>query len=116
MMPRILIVEDELPMRVALQDILTSEGYRVLTAADGETGLARAIEEKPGLILLDVMLPKLDGYALCAELRRLEIAAPVLMLTAKAQVHDRVTGLDSGADDCAPRAQRAEEGPMCVTA
>ena len=98
-MPRILIVEDELPMRVALQDILTTEGYRVLTAADGETGLARAIEEKPGLILLDVMLPKLDGYALCAELRRLEIAAPVLMLTAKAQVHDRVTGLDSGADD-----------------
>ena len=99
MMARILIVEDELPMRVALQDILTAEGYRVLTAADGETGLARAIEEKPGLILLDVMLPKLDGYALCAELRRLEIAAPVLMLTAKAQVHDRVTGLDSGADD-----------------
>jgi DNA-binding response OmpR family regulator len=98
-MPRILIVEDELPMRVALQDILTTEGYRVLTAADGETGLARAIEEKPDLILLDVMLPKLDGYALCAELRRLEIAAPVLMLTAKAQVQDRVTGLDSGADD-----------------
>jgi DNA-binding response OmpR family regulator len=99
MKPRILIVEDELPMRVALQDILTAEGYRVLTAADGEAGLKRAIEEKPGLILLDVMLPKLDGYALCAELRRLEIAAPVLMLTAKAQVQDRVTGLDSGADD-----------------
>jgi len=99
MMPRILIVEDEPPMRVALQDILTAEGYRVLTAADGEAGLARAVEEKPALILLDVMLPKLDGYALCAELRRLEIAAPVLMLTAKAQVQDRVTGLDSGADD-----------------
>jgi len=99
MMPRVLIVEDELPMRIALQDILAAEGYRVLTAADGEAGLARAIEEQPGLILLDVMLPKLDGYALCAELRRLEIAAPVLMLTAKAQVQDRVTGLDSGADD-----------------
>ncbi len=99
MMPRVLIVEDEPAMRVALQDILAAEGYRVLTAADGEAGLARAIEEKPGLILLDVMLPKLDGYALCAELRRLEIGAPVLMLTAKAQVQDRVTGLDSGADD-----------------
>jgi DNA-binding response OmpR family regulator len=56
MMPRILIVEDEAPMRVALQDILTAEGYRVMTAADGEAGLERAIEEKPGLILLDVML------------------------------------------------------------
>jgi len=99
MMPRVLIVEDEPPMRIALQDILTAEGYRVLTASNGETGLERAIEEKPGLILLDVMLPKLDGYALCAELRRLEIAVPVLMLTAKAQVRDRVTGLDSGADD-----------------
>jgi len=96
---RVLIVEDELPMRVALQDILAAEGYRVLAAADGEAGLRRAIEEKPALILLDVMLPKLDGYALCAELRRLEIDAPVLMLTAKAQVQDRVAGLDSGADD-----------------
>jgi len=99
MMPRVLIVEDELAMRVALHDILEAEGYRVLTAADGEAGLARAIEEQPGLILLDVMLPKLDGYGLCAELRRLEMSAPVLMLTAKAQVQDRVTGLDSGADD-----------------
>lgn len=99
MMPRILIIEDERPMLVALRDILAAEGYRVLAAADGEVGLARAIEEKPCLILLDVMLPKLDGYALCAELRRLRVAAPVLMLTAKAQVQDRVTGLDSGADD-----------------
>ena len=86
-------------MRIALRDILAAEGYRVLAAADGDEGLARAIAEKPGLILLDVMLPKLDGYALCAELRRREIAAPVLMLTARAQVQDRVAGLDSGADD-----------------
>jgi DNA-binding response OmpR family regulator len=96
---RILIIEDELPMRTALADILTSEGYYVRTAADGEAGLERAVAEKPGLILLDVMLPKLDGYALCAELRRLEVATPVLMLTAKGQVENRVTGLDSGADD-----------------
>jgi DNA-binding response OmpR family regulator len=96
---RILIVEDEPPMRMALRDMLAAERYRVLTANDGEAGLYQALEERPDLILLDVMLPKLDGYAVCAELRRLEIAAPILMLTAKAQVHDRVTGLDSGADD-----------------
>jgi DNA-binding response OmpR family regulator len=96
---RILIVEDEPPMRMALRDMLAAERYRVLTANDGEAGLHQALEERPDLILLDVMLPKLDGYAVCAELRRLEIAAPILMLTAKAQVHDRVTGLDSGADD-----------------
>jgi len=99
MKARILIVEDELPMRVAVQDILAAEGYRTLTAADGEAGLNQALQERPDLILLDVMLPKLDGYAVCVELRRLEIATPVLMLTAKAQVRDRVTGLDSGADD-----------------
>jgi DNA-binding response OmpR family regulator len=96
---RVLVIEDELAMRTALKDILDSEGYRTCTAADGQAGLELAIEEKPDLILLDVMLPKLDGFALCAELRRLEISTPVLMLTAKGQVQDRVAGLDSGADD-----------------
>ena len=96
---RILVVEDERPMRIALADILDSEGYRVLTAADGESGLDQAVRQKPDLILLDVMLPKLDGYAVCSELRRLAVDAPVLMLTAKGSVHDRVTGLDRGADD-----------------
>src|SRR5260370_41427364 len=98
-MERILIVEDELPMRTALQDVLAAEGYRVLSAADGETGLRRALEEKPDLILLDIMMPKLDGFAVCAELRRLSNPVPVLMLTAKGLVEDRVTGLDAGADD-----------------
>ena len=96
---RILIIEDERPMRTALQDCLAAEGYRVLTAADGPTGLSRALEERPDLVLLDVMLPRLDGFALCAELRRLDNPVPVLMLTAKGQVQDRVTGLDAGADD-----------------
>ena len=96
---RLLIVEDELPMRTALKDCLEAEGYRVLTAADGEAGLERALKEKPDLVLLDIMLPKLDGFALCAELRRLAFDVPVLMLTAKGQVQDRVTGLDAGADD-----------------
>jgi DNA-binding response OmpR family regulator len=98
-MERILIIEDELPMRTALQDVLEAEGYRVLTAAEGESGLRRAIAEKPALILLDIMMPKLDGYAVCAELRRLGNTVPILMLTAKGQIEDRVQGLDVGADD-----------------
>lgn len=98
-MPRILIIEDELPMRTVLTDCLTVEGHRVLSASDGQSGLDRALKEKPDLILLDVMMPKLDGFALCAQLRRLEITVPILMLTAKGMVEDRVTGLDAGADD-----------------
>jgi DNA-binding response OmpR family regulator len=99
MNPRILIIEDELPMRTALKDVLEGEGYRVLTASDGASGLQRAIAEKPDLILLDVMMPRLDGYSLCRELRRVANPVPVLMLTAKGQVEDRVRGLDVGADD-----------------
>ena len=98
-MERILIIEDEAPMRMALADLLAGEGYRALTAADGESGLQRALAEKPDLILLDIMLPKLDGFALCAELRRLARDLPVMMLTAKGQIEDRVAGLDVGADD-----------------
>ena len=98
-MSRILIIEDELPMRTALADVLAGEGYRVLTAADGEDGLRRALDEHPDLILLDLMMPRLDGYAVCAELRRLKNPVPILMLTAKGQLEDRVKGLDLGADD-----------------
>jgi DNA-binding response OmpR family regulator len=98
-MERLLIVEDELPMRTALQDVLGAEGYRVLSAADGESGLRRALDEKPDLILLDIMMPRLDGYAVCSELRRRGNPVPILMLTAKGQIEDRVTGLDAGADD-----------------
>ena len=98
-MSRLLIIEDELPMRTALADVLAGEGYRVLTAEDGEAGLRRALDEQPDLILLDLMMPRLDGYALCAELRRLKQTTPVLMLTAKGQLEDRVKGLDLGADD-----------------
>ncbi len=98
-MERILIIEDELPMRTALHDVLVAEGYRVLTAPDGESGLQRAMDEKPDLLLLDIMMPRLDGYAVCAELRRLSNPVPILMLTAKGQVEDRVQGLDAGADD-----------------
>src|SRR5208337_1262919 len=95
----ILIIEDEVAMRTALADLLSVEGYRVLSAADGESGHRRALDEKPDLILLDIMMPRLDGYALCAELRRLANPVPVLMLTAKGQIDYRVRGLDAGADD-----------------
>lgn len=98
-LPRILVVEDELPMRVALRDTLERQGYRVLVADDGEAGLAKALDSQPDLIVLDVMMPRLDGFALCAELRRLAQNLPILMLTAKGRVEDRVSGLDAGADD-----------------
>ena len=98
-MSRILIIEDERPMRAALADALEGEGYRVLTAADGEEGLARALSEAPDLILLDLMMPRLDGYALCAELRQRANTVPILILTAKGRLEDRVKGLDLGADD-----------------
>jgi len=96
---RILIVEDELPMRTALHDCLTGQGYRALLASDGESGLEKTLTEKPDLLVLDVMMPRLDGFALCTELRRLGRTLPVLMLTAKGRVEDRVRGLDAGADD-----------------
>ena len=86
-------------MRTALKDCLEAEGHRVMTASDGEAGLKRALEEKPELVLLDIMMPRLDGYAVCEELRRVEFPAAILMLTAKGQVDDRVAGLDAGADD-----------------
>jgi two-component system response regulator MprA len=96
---RILVVEDEPSMRIALQDALEAAGYRVLIATDGRTGLERALKEKPALLLLDVMLPKLNGFELCAQLRRAGDSLPILMLTAKGMVRDRVAGLNSGADD-----------------
>lgn len=98
-LPRILIIEDELPMRTGLRDCLERQGYRVLLAADGVSGLEKAIQEKPDLILLDIMMPRLDGFALCAELRRLSNPVPILILTAKGRIEDRVHGLDLGADD-----------------
>jgi DNA-binding response OmpR family regulator len=96
---RILVVEDEPSMRIALQDALEAEGYRVLIATDGQAGLERALKEKPALLLLDVMLPKLNGFELCAHLRQACNSIPILMLTAKGMVRDRVAGLNAGADD-----------------
>ena len=96
---RLLIIEDEAPMRTALLETLAAEGYRVRAAADGIAGLELACTETFDLILLDVMMPGLDGFAVCRELRKRGRDMPVLMLTAKGQIDDRVQGFDSGADD-----------------
>jgi DNA-binding response OmpR family regulator len=96
---RLLVIEDEAPMRTALVETLKAEGYRVMAAPDGPSGLELACTESFDLVLLDVMMPGLDGFALCRELRKRGRTLPVLMLTAKGQVDDRVEGLDSGADD-----------------
>lgn len=96
---RLLIIEDELPMRTALVETLSAEGYRVRAADDGLSGLELACSESFDLVLLDVMMPHLDGYEVCRSLRRRGKDMPVLMLTAKGMVDDRVEGLDCGADD-----------------
>jgi len=99
----------EQAMRVVLGDALERQGYRTLTAANGEDGLNMAIREQPDLIVLDVMMPKLDGFAVCQELRSLGHKTPILMLTAKGRIEDRVKGLDLGADDFLPKPFSREE-------
>ena len=98
-MARILILEDELPMRTALVDLLKANKYSVAAAVDGSTGLERALDERPNLILLDIMMPGLDGLTVCREIRRRSAGIPILMITARGQIDDRVAGLDAGADD-----------------
>ncbi len=94
----ILIVEDEPTLVSTLQYNLEREGYRVVSAGDGEAGLSTARAERPDLILLDLMLPGLDGLEVCRILRR-EMQSPIIMLTAKGDEVDKVVGLEIGADD-----------------
>src|SRR6516162_3320872 len=96
---RVLIVEDEIRMAVLLKRALEEEGHAVDVAADGPDGLWMATENGYGAIVLDLMLPGLDGIELCRRLRTQGIWVPVLMLTARDAVGDRVRGLDAGADD-----------------
>ena len=98
-MKRILIVEDEPGIVLTLTDRLAGEGYSVEAAADGESGLERASREAFDLVLLDLMLPRMSGFDVCRELRRRGIETPVIMLTARGQVVDKVVGLKLGADD-----------------
>src|ERR1051325_2083915 len=99
MSQRILLVEDEPGLVLTLTDRLRSEGYAVETAADGETGLQRAASEAFDLIILDVMLPRKNGFDVCRDLRQRGNQTPTIMLTARGQVVDKVVGLKLGADD-----------------
>ena len=95
----ILIVEDDSTMLRGLKDNFEFEGYKVLTASDGDEGLKAALRGLPDLIVLDLMLPKINGYEFCRFLRQENLRMPVMMLTAKAQESDVVLGLKLGADD-----------------
>jgi two-component system alkaline phosphatase synthesis response regulator PhoP len=95
----ILVVEDEAAMLRLLQDNLIYEGYEVLVATDGEAAVEIALRARPDLILLDIMLPKLDGLCVCRQLREKRLDSPIIMLTARNLEQDKVTGLKIGADD-----------------
>lgn len=99
MAKRILVVDDETYIVEILTFNLQREGYEVLTAANGREGLALARTEKPDLILLDIMMPEMDGFAVCEELRKEDKLTPIIMLTAREEEADRVSGLELGADD-----------------
>jgi two-component system alkaline phosphatase synthesis response regulator PhoP len=96
---RVLVIEDEAGLCITLTDRLVSEGYAVETASDGASGLDRAARGAYDLIVLDVMLPHMNGFDVCREVRRRGVTTPILMLTARGQVVDRVVGLKLGADD-----------------
>jgi two-component system response regulator RegX3 len=96
---RILVVEDETPIRTGLTDVLVFHGYAVEGAADGREGLARALSGRFDLILLDVMLPGLDGFAICERVRAADREQPIILLTARGTDEDVIQGLTLGADD-----------------
>lgn len=96
---KILVVEDEPGIVLGLRDNLEYEGFEVRSAADGEEALRSALDQRPDLILLDLMLPKMSGLDVCRQLRRQGVETPVIMLTARGQEIDKVLGLEIGADD-----------------
>src|SRR5216684_6691882 len=96
---KILLIEDDSGITMALTDLLNAEDYRVETAADGLTGLAAARQGNFDVIILDVMLPGKNGFDVCRDLRQRSITTPILLLTARGQVIDKVLGLKLGADD-----------------
>jgi len=99
MSPKILIVEDEEQIASFLRRGLSYEGYEVETAADGTSALAKARDARPDLVVLDLMLPGMDGLEVCRRLRLAHSSLPILILTARDSVSDRVQGLDAGSDD-----------------
>lgn len=113
---RVLIVEDEVRLAATLQDLLEINGYTADACHDGETGLDNALSGIYDVILLDVMLPKMDGFTLLRHLRAAGNATPVLMLTARDQVGDRVEGLDCGADYYLTKPFEPQELLACIRA
>ncbi len=99
MSKRILLIEDEPGLVMTLTDRLASEGYTIVSRGDGDSGLHTALTESFDLVLLDVMLPKKSGFDVCQELRKRDVRTPIMMLTARGQVVDKVVGLKIGADD-----------------
>ena len=93
------MIDDEPHIVLGLKDALEFEGFRVLTASTGKEGALLAQRERPQAILLDLMLPDMNGYQVCEEIRRVDPRVPILMLTAKSQEADKIRGLDAGADD-----------------
>jgi two-component system alkaline phosphatase synthesis response regulator PhoP len=97
--PLILVVEDDPSIRLGLRKSLGFDGYTVIEASDGEQGLELAFSERPDLIVLDLMLPKINGFDVCRTIRRHDKTTPILILSAKEQEMDKLTGFDQGADD-----------------
>ncbi len=113
---RVLIVEDEARLASSLQDLLELNGYTADISPDGESGLDNALSGIYDVILLDVMLPKLDGFTVVQRLRSAGNATPVLMLTARSELSDRVEGLDRGADYYLTKPFEPQELLACVRA
>jgi len=97
--PRVLVAEDDRSVRESLVRALRLEGYDVHPVTDGEQALAAVDSDPPDLIVLDIMMPNVDGLTVCRRLRARDVDLPILMLTARHEISDRVTGLDAGADD-----------------
>lgn len=113
---RVLVVEDEVRLAGTLRDLLEMDGWAADVCHDGEAGLDNALSGIYDVVLLDVMLPKMDGFTVLRKLRQSGNAVPVLMLTARSEVHDRVEGLDSGADYYLTKPFEPRELLACVRA
>ena len=113
---RVLVIEDEVRLAATLQDLLELDGYTADVSHDGESGLDNALSGIYDVVILDVMLPKLDGFTVLRRLRSAGSAVPVLMLTARSEVSDRVTGLDSGADYYLTKPFEPKELLACIRA
>lgn len=96
---RILVAEDDRAVRESVERALAYEGYDVVTAPEGAEAIQRVLNDKPDAVVLDVMMPNVDGVEVCRRLRAVGVRTPILMLTARAELSDRVAGLDAGADD-----------------